>query len=234
MLFVVVQSLSCVRLLVNPWTAACHASLSFTISQSLLKLMSTELVMSSHAFAFNLFKSFNSNWFYYNQHIFACCFFSSDNLWLLFNLLWPFAFNIIDMVKLKFTILLVIFIPFFVPFFPYMLVDYFLISILLNSFTELFFFTTFKKYFPTVIPLAMCVCVLSRVQLFVTPWTVPTRLLCPWNFPSKNTEVHCRFLFQGIFLTLGSNLHLLYLLHWQADSLTLSHLGSSTIGNIRL
>ena len=118
MLFVVVQSLSCVRLLVNSWTAACHTCPSFTISQSLLKLMSIELVMSYHAFAFNLFKSFSSNWFYYNQHIFTCCFFSSDNLWLLFNLLWPFAFNIIHMVKLKFTILLVIFIPFFVPFSP--------------------------------------------------------------------------------------------------------------------
>ena len=29
----------------TPWTAACQASLSFTISQSLLKLMSIELVM---------------------------------------------------------------------------------------------------------------------------------------------------------------------------------------------
>ena len=168
MLFVVVQSLSCVRLLVNPWTAACHASLSFTISQSLLKLMSTELVMSSHAFAFNLFKSFNSNWFYYNQHIFACCFFSSDNLWLLFNLLWPFAFNIIDMVKLKFTILLVIFIPFFVPFFPYMLVDYFLISILLNSFTELFFLPHLKNIFLLSYHW-QCVCVCSVVSNSLWP-----------------------------------------------------------------
>ena len=31
----------------TPWIAACQASLSFTISWSLLKLMSTELVMSS-------------------------------------------------------------------------------------------------------------------------------------------------------------------------------------------
>ena len=46
--FVVVQSLSCIWLFVNPWTAACQASLSFTISQSLLKSMSVELVMSSN------------------------------------------------------------------------------------------------------------------------------------------------------------------------------------------
>ena len=44
---VVVQSLSGVRLFATPWTAAHQASLSFTISQSLLKLMSTELVMPS-------------------------------------------------------------------------------------------------------------------------------------------------------------------------------------------
>ena len=36
---------SCVRLFVTPWTAAHQASLSFTISRSLLKLMSIELVM---------------------------------------------------------------------------------------------------------------------------------------------------------------------------------------------
>ena len=45
----VVQLLSCMQLFVTPWTAARQASLSITISQSLLKLMSIELVMpSSH------------------------------------------------------------------------------------------------------------------------------------------------------------------------------------------
>ena len=44
-----VQSFSCVQLLATPRTTACQASLSFTISQSLLKLMSIESVMpSSH------------------------------------------------------------------------------------------------------------------------------------------------------------------------------------------
>ena len=42
-----VQSLTRVWLFANPWTAACQASLSFTNSQSLLKLMSIESVMSS-------------------------------------------------------------------------------------------------------------------------------------------------------------------------------------------
>ena len=45
---VVVQWLSQVRLFATPWTSAHQASLSFTISQSLLKLMSIELVMPSN------------------------------------------------------------------------------------------------------------------------------------------------------------------------------------------
>ena len=46
--FVAVQSLSCVRLPAVPWTATHQASLSFTISQSLLKLMSIESAMPSN------------------------------------------------------------------------------------------------------------------------------------------------------------------------------------------
>ena len=38
------------QLFATPWTAALQASLSFTISPSLLKLMSTELVMPSNIF----------------------------------------------------------------------------------------------------------------------------------------------------------------------------------------
>ena len=67
-----------------------------------------------------------------------------------------------------------------------------------------------------------CVCVLSFVQLFLALWTKPARLLSPWNSPGKNTGVGCHFLLQGIFLTQGSNLHLLCLWHWQADSLPLA------------
>jgi len=43
-----VQSLSHVQLFATPWTAAYQASLSITNSQSLLKLMSIESVMSSN------------------------------------------------------------------------------------------------------------------------------------------------------------------------------------------
>ena len=46
--FVVVQSLGHIWLFVTPWTAAHQASLSFTISWNLLKLMSIESVMPSN------------------------------------------------------------------------------------------------------------------------------------------------------------------------------------------
>ena len=64
----------------------------------------------------------------------------------------------------------------------------------------------------------LCALSLSCVQLSMALWTVPTRLLCPWDWPGKNTGVGCRFLPQGIFLTQGLNLGLL---HWQVDSLPL-------------
>ena len=47
-LAVVFHSLSCVQLFANPWTAALQASLSFSVSWSLLKLMPFESVMPSN------------------------------------------------------------------------------------------------------------------------------------------------------------------------------------------
>ena len=48
------------------------------------------------------------------------------------------------------------------------------------------------------------------------------------SFPGKNTGAGCHFLLQGIFLTHGLNSHLPCLLHWQVDSLPLSHPGNCT------
>ena len=59
----------------------------------------------------------------------------------------------------------------------------------------------------------------------------PTRLPRPWDSPGKNTGVGCYFLLQGIFLTQGSNLHLL---HWQVDSYPLYHQGSLAFFFLRL
>ena len=47
------------------------------------------------------------------------------------------------------------------------------------------------------------------IQLCLThcnPIDYRTRLFCPWDSPLKDTAVGCHFLFQGIFLTLVSNL----------------------------
>ena len=72
------------------------------------------------------------------------------------------------------------------------------------------------------------VCVWSVLfDSFVTPWTVAHRLLCWWNFPSKNTGVGSRSLLQGTFPTQGLNLGLLHfrlIFHHQ------SHQGSPTKG----
>ena len=70
-------------------------------------------------------------------------------------------------------------------------------------------------------------CVCSVMSSSLQPYGLrPARLLCPWNLPGKNTGVGCHFLLQSIFQTQGSNPCLSHLLHWQADSLPLSHLGS--------
>ena len=67
-----------------------------------------------------------------------------------------------------------------------------------------------------------CVHVQSCPTLCDSNGLQPTRLLCPWGFPSKNTGVGCHFLLQGIFATQGSNPCLLCRLYWQVDSLPLA------------
>ena len=70
LLIVVVQSLSRVRLFAIPWTAASQASLFLTISQSLLKLMSTESVMPSNHLVLPLLllpSNFPSTRLFYNE-----------------------------------------------------------------------------------------------------------------------------------------------------------------------
>ena len=60
----------------------------------------------------------------------------------------------------------------------------------------------------------MCVGVsCSVVSNSATSRLQPSRPLRPWDFPGKNTKEGCHFLLQGIFLTQGSNQHLLWPLH---------------------
>ena len=61
----------------------------------------------------------------------------------------------------------------------------------------------------------------------------PAKLLCPCNYPGRNTGVGCYALLQGIFPTQGLNPRLLHLLHWQADSLPLGHLGSPDLRSMK-
>ena len=71
---------------------------------------------------------------------------------------------------------------------------------------------TFTK-FDTRVPVpahpsnAVCVC---QPLSHGTTFCDPTRLLCPQNSPGKNTGVGSHSLFQGIFLTQGSNPGLLH------------------------
>ena len=60
-----------------------------------------------------------------------------------------------------------------------------------------------------------CSCLVAKL----CPALLRTRLLCPLDFLGKNIGVGCHFLPQEIFPIQESNLHLLRLLHWQADSL---------------
>ena len=60
-----------------------------------------------------------------------------------------------------------------------------------------------------------CFCFVAKyhVQVFYNPMDYSsTRLLCPWDFPDKNTGVGCHGLLQGILLTQGLNPRFLHLL----------------------
>ena len=58
----------------------------------------------------------------------------------------------------------------------------------------------------------VCACMHTRAQVCLTlrDTVEPTRLLCPWNSPCKNTGASCHFLLQGIFPTQRLNLGLLH------------------------
>ena len=59
----------------------------------------------------------------------------------------------------------------------------------------------------------MHTCMLSRIQLYATPWTVAHEALLSTEFSSgllENTGVGCYFRLQGIFFTQGWNPHLLH------------------------
>ena len=60
---------------------------------------------------------------------------------------------------------------------------------------------------------------LSRVQLLRPHGLRPSRLLCPWNFPGKNTGVGCHSFSRGSSCPRVQTPSLLHLLLWQVNSL---------------
>ena len=75
-----------------------------------------------------------------------------------------------------------------------------------------------------------CVCVLSHIAVFNS--LQYRRASLSKRFSRQEYWSGCRFLLQGIYLIQGSNPHLLWLLHGQADSLPLHPLGSPLTGVI--
>ena len=73
---------------------------------------------------------------------------------------------------------------------------------------------------------------LSKLQEIVEDRGAWYRLLYPGDFPGMNTGVGCHALLQGIFTSQGSNLCLLYLLHWQTGA-SLVHLFLISSASVR-
>ena len=78
----------------------------------------------------------------------------------------------------------------------------------------------------------VCACkVASVVSNSVQPYGLkPTRFLCPWDSPGKNTGVGFHALLPGIFPSQGIKpMSLTFNLHWQAGSLSLESPGKSRV-----
>ena len=83
----------------------------------------------------------------------------------------------------------------------------------------------------------VCVCVrvhvLGCVQLFGTLWTIACQAPLSMGFSRQEHWSGCHAFLQGIFLTQGSNLHLLHLLLWQVGSLTIEPPGKHHHGGLQ-
>jgi len=60
-------------------------------------------------------------------------------------------------------------------------------------------FSSFLKIVSVLLRYA-CTCSVAKLCLTLRPHGLkPARLLCPWDFPGKNTDMDCHFLLQMIF-----------------------------------
>ena len=87
-----------------------------------------------------------------------------------------------------------------------------------------FLYRTKRRRWAGKVKKAMCE--LSCIRLFATPWTIACQAPLSMGFSSQGDWSGLSFPPPGIFLTQRLNPSFLGLLHWQADSLLLSHLGS--------
>ena len=71
---------------------------------------------------------------------------------------------------------------------------------------------------------SLCVQAQSLSCVFVTPWTAAHQAPLSIEFSSQEYWSGFSFSIPRIFLTQESNLYVLRLLHWQVDSLPVSHL----------
>ena len=106
---------------------------------------------------------------------------------------------------------------------------FYLVNFIIIFSCDFFIVTCITMVFLNVcVCVCVCVCALSVISDSLQPHGLqPTKLLCPWNFPGKNTAVYCKFLLQGIFQTQGSNSPLLRLLRWQVGSLPVEATGET-------
>ena len=84
----------------------------------------------------------------------------------------------------------------------------------------------YYRFFPIYMCSYACTSACSVVSNFATPWTVAPQALLSMEFFKQEYRSGLPFSTPGDLPNLGSNSSLLHLLHWQANSLALCHLGS--------
>ena len=86
--------------------------------------------------------------------------------------------------------------------------------------------TIVQRTISTILITNICVCVLSHIQLFAAPWTVTRQAPLSMGFPRQECWSRLPFPTPGDLPNPGIEPHLQHLLHWQVDTLSLSHQGS--------
>ena len=92
------------------------------------------------------------------------------------------------------------------------------------------FIQRFQFFLTLYIKLLLCLVGKWSLTLLQPHGLQPTRLLCSWDFPGKNTRVGGHFFLQDTSSTQGSNPRLL---HWQVGALTIDPPGNPYIYKVR-